>query len=52
MFCGDGSRADYTPNEGKGISLHTQGFTSEENNLIANAIYDLVNLEAEVLYTH
>jgi hypothetical protein len=28
-FCGDGSKADHTDNEGKGFSFHCQGFTQE-----------------------
>jgi hypothetical protein len=47
-FSGDGGRLDYGPNEGKAISLNSQGFTFEENNILAQAISENLNLQATV----
>lgn len=37
-FCGDGGREDYTPNQGRGILFHSQGFTRDCNERLANAL--------------
>ncbi len=29
-FMDDGGKLDYSPNQGKGVVLHTQGFNQEE----------------------
>lgn len=47
-FCGDGSRADWTKNEGKGISFHSQAFSFDTNNFLANVITNKLNLKASV----
>lgn len=47
LFCGDGSKADFTPNEGKGITFHTQGFSEFENTKIAEKISSELGLDAK-----
>jgi hypothetical protein len=37
-FMGDGGKMDYGANKGKGIDLHTQGFTQEEVELLAEEL--------------
>lgn len=37
-FCGDGGRRDYGLNEGKAIQFHTQGFSAECSEHLANAL--------------
>jgi hypothetical protein len=60
-FCGDGGKADYTPNQGKGIQFATHGFSLECNQRLAEAlkkrygwvvdcVYDYTNTQNEDLY--
>lgn len=37
-YCGDGSKADYTANQGKGVTFHSQGFTQAENETLAEIL--------------
>ena len=34
-FAGDGGKTDFTKSKSKGISFHSQGFTLEDNQLLA-----------------
>lgn len=45
-FCGDGGKADFTSNKGKGISFHTQCFSKEECKLLASFLRDNLGLDA------
>lgn len=47
-FCGDGGRADYTPNAGKGITFHTQGFNNQECQILCDALGENLGIEASV----
>lgn len=46
-FCGDGGKADFTSNKGKGITFHTQCFSKQECELLASFISDNLGLDAE-----
>jgi LAGLIDADG DNA endonuclease family len=37
-LCGDGSKADHTKNEGKGLTFHTEGFSKKETEDLAKAL--------------
>jgi len=44
-YCGDGSKADYTYNQGKGLTFHSQGFTQSENETLAEILKSNVGLK-------
>lgn len=43
-FCGDGSKADFTANKGKGLTFHCQGFTKAEIDCLANNLSNNLGL--------
>lgn len=47
-FCGDGGKADFTKNEGKGITFHCQAFSKEEQEILCEALKENLGLQAEV----
>lgn len=47
-FCGDGGKADFTRNQGKGITFNTQGFKKEECQILCDALYENLGIEALV----
>jgi len=44
-FCGDGSKADFTKNSGKGLTFHSQGFTDQENKILAECLRQNLNID-------
>lgn len=46
-FMDDGGKLDYTKNQGKGIILHTQGFTKKEVTLLAEELAIKFNLQSK-----
>lgn len=51
-FCGDGGKADYTPNQGKGIQFHTQGFSLECIKRLAQALRSRYSWEARAVFDY
>lgn len=47
-FCGDGGKADFTKNQGKGITFNTQGFKKEECQILCDALYENLGIVASV----
>ena len=47
-FCGDGGKADFTQNQGKGITFNTQGFTEDECQILCDALRENLGIEATV----
>lgn len=47
-FCGDGGKADFTQNQGKGIPFNTQGFKKEECQILCDALSENLGIEALV----
>lgn len=45
-FCGDGSKSDFTDNEGKGLTFHSQGFSKEEVEFLAECLRKNLKIEA------
>jgi hypothetical protein len=45
-FCGDGGRSDFSSNEGKGITFHTQGFSEAECNILAQTLHEKFKFDA------
>jgi hypothetical protein len=46
-FCGDGGKADYTTNKGKGIFLHTLCFNKEGIDILCEALFENLGLAAK-----
>jgi hypothetical protein len=51
-FCGDGGREDYTPNQGRGILFHSQGFTLQCNERLAQALQKRYGWDVEVKFDY
>lgn len=51
-FCSDGGKADYTANEGKGIHFHTQGFSLECNERLAQALRNRYSWNTRVVFDY
>jgi len=47
-FCGDGGKADFTKNKGKGITFNTQGFKKEECQILCDALLQNLGIESSV----
>jgi hypothetical protein len=47
-FCCDGGKRDYGQNQGKAIQFHTQSFSQEENQLLADLLYQLYGWKVNV----
>jgi len=47
-FCGDGGKADFTQNQGKGITFNTQGFKKEDCQILCDALSENLGIEALV----
>ena len=48
-FCGDGSKSDHSKNNGKGLALHSQGFTQEENHILADSLKSNLDFNCDVI---
>ena len=51
-FCGDGSKADFSPNQGKAIQFHTQGFSLQCNERLAQALINRYSWNAVVKFDY
>jgi hypothetical protein len=45
-FCGDGGKSDFTKNQGKGITFHTQCFKKEECDILSETLREKFGFDA------